>query len=114
MNETNETLPDSQRVLRWVSIETVVSVLTMLIGLGTVYGSLSARLAALSEDVAELRARDITPGARMEIASIQATDRAIQQQVVDLREEMRAQRVEIRDTMQRIESKLDEHDDPRR
>jgi predicted nucleic acid-binding Zn-ribbon protein len=64
--------------------------------------------------VAELRARDITPGARMEIASIQATDRAIQQQVNDLRDELRAQRTEIRETMQRIELKLDEHDDPRR
>ena len=101
---------DGQRVLRWVSIETVISVLVMLVGLGTVYGSLSTRLASLSDDVAELKGRDITPGARMEIASIHATDRAIQQQVDDLRDEMRAERKEIREALQRVEQKLDEHD----
>lgn len=109
MTEHGDTVGE-QRVLRWVSIETVISVLTMLVGLGTVYGSLSARLASLSEDVAELRARDITPGARMEIASIQATDRAIQQQVSDLRDELRAQRTEIRDQLEMLRKELAEHD----
>jgi F0F1-type ATP synthase membrane subunit b/b' len=43
------------------------------------------------------------------LAAIQATDHALQQQVNDIRQEMREQRREIVDSLTRVEQKLDDH-----
>ncbi len=103
--------PDGHVLRRWFSVGDLAGMIGTLIGLGVVWGNLSAELRVLQRDVTELQARDITPGARTQLAAIQATDTAMQQQINDIRQEMREQRREIIDSLTRVEAKLDQHDD---
>jgi len=87
-------------------------VLTLLISLTVMafgYGRLSRDVEALTRAMEELQGRDITPGARAQLSAIQATDAALQQQVNDIRVEMRDQRHQIMDALARVEEKLDIH-----
>ena len=97
-------------IKRWVSAETLISIVVMLLGLAVTWGSLSTRIERLQKDVQELQSRDITPGAREQAAALRQADSAMQQQIIDLRSEMRLQRAEILEALTRLEAKLETHD----
>jgi predicted nucleic acid-binding Zn-ribbon protein len=85
-------------------------VLTLVISLSIMafgYGRLSRDVEALSTAMGELQRRDITPGARSQIAAIAVQDAAMQQQINDLRAELREQRREVIASLDRLEAKLD-------
>ena len=105
---------------RWVSLGDVISLALSIAAIGVTYGQLSADLRHTNETVdaamqavRELQNRDITPGARTQLAAIMATDQSLQQQVTDIREEMREERREIMEAIARVESKLDQHSERR-
>lgn len=108
--------PEDTAVLkRWFSVGDILTVATVLVGVGISHGSLSARQDAIREDqrvtraaIEELQRRDITPGAREQAAILRQTDQALQQQITDLRIEMREQRSEILEALARVEAKLDD------
>ena len=104
-----------QRTLqRWFSIGDLLSIIVMLVGLGTVYGSLSQRLERVQQDVAEMASRDITPGARAELARVMAKDAAQDAMILEVRVDMRQQRQEILESLQRLETKFDDREGNRR
>ena len=101
---------------RWVSLGDVISLALSIAAIGVTYGQLSSDLRHTNETVeqamaavTELQQRDITPGARTQLAAIVATDQALQQQVTDIRNEMRDQRREVVEAIGRVEAKLDQH-----
>ena len=107
---------DGHLLRRWVSLGDVISLALSIAAIGVTYGQLSADLRHTNETVdaamsavRELQSRDITPGARTQLAAIMATDHALQQQVTDIREEMREERREIMEAIARVETKLDDH-----
>lgn len=106
----NEEEPDGHILRRWFSIGDVLSAVAMLAALAASYGALSARLDSLSLDVQELRARDITPGARTELARIDQRDAAQDDALRELRAELRLQRAEILGALARVEQELQAHD----
>lgn len=102
---------DSPHVLqRWFSVGDILSLVGMFIALGSVYGSLSQRLERVQQDVSELATRDITPGARAELARVAAKDVAQDAAIIEMRLDMRQQRQEILESLGRLENKLDQHD----
>ena len=105
---------DEQHFLqRWFSVGDVVSLAAMLVALGITYGSLSRDVDALKAEVTGLRNQRITPGAETALATIRARDEAQDDQIRALRDEMREQRREILDGINRIDVKLEEHMDRR-
>jgi len=105
---------DTHILRRWFSIGDLLSAVVTLIALGIVWGSLSSEVRMLQRDVNELKGRDITPGARTEIATMRAKDDAQDRELGAIREEMRESRREITEALLRLEVKLDRHDDVRR
>ena len=108
---------DGHFLRRWVSLGDVISLALSLTALGVTYGQLSTdvrhtneTVEALAVAVSALQERDITPGARAQLAAIQSTDQALQAQVNDLREELRESRRELLDEVRLISEKLDRHD----
>jgi hypothetical protein len=97
---------DTHILRRWFSIGDLLSAVVTLIALGMVWGSLSSEVRVLD--------RDITPGARTEIATMRAKDDAHDRELGAIREEMRESRREITEALLRLEVKLDRHDDVRR
>lgn len=94
-------------IQRWFSVGDLITLIAMLIGLGTVYGSLSQRMENVQSDVAELTQRDITPGARAELARVAAKVIAQDANIIEIRVDMRQQRQEILESLARLEAKLD-------
>jgi len=105
--------PPPHFIQRWFSFGDVISLVAMLVALGVTYGSLSKDLETLRADVATLKAQRITPGAETALAGIQQRDMSQDQQLASLRDEMREQRREILDGINRIDIKLEEHMDRR-
>lgn len=105
-----EDTDDTHILRRWFSIGDLLSAVVTLVALGMVWGSLSSEVRMLQRDVNELKGRDITPGARTEIATIKARDDAQDRELFALREELRASRREITESLLRLEAKLDRHD----
>ena len=112
-----ETETDGHFLRRWVSLGDVISLALSLTALGVTYGQLSTdvrhtneAVESLTMTVREIQDRDITPGARAQLAAIQSTDAALQQQVNDLREELRMSRAELLSEVRLISEKLDRHD----
>ena len=105
-----ETDEDLKTIRRWFSIGDILTAIAMLAALAASYGSLSARLDGMARDIQEMQERDITPGARTEIAGLQAKDIAQDAQIQELRESLREQRREILESLARVESKLERHD----
>lgn len=99
-----------QTIKRWFSIGDILTGVAMLAALAASYGSLSARLDSLQMDINDLQSRDITPGARSEIATLQAKDVAQDAAIQELRLQLREQRSEILQSLQRLETKLENHD----
>lgn len=112
MSDQEETT-DGHLLRRWVSFGDVLVLLTTLAVFSFGYGRLSRDVEALSNSMAELQARDITPGARSQLAAIVATDTAMQQQITDIRGELRDQRREVVEAIARVEAKLDAHSERR-
>ena len=107
---------DGHFLRKWVSLGDVISLALSIAAIGVTYGQLSSDLRHTNETVEqamaavrELEQRDITPGARSQLAAIVATDQALQQQVTDIRNEMRDQRREVVEAIGRVEEKLDAH-----
>lgn len=100
---------DKHFLVKHVSLGDVLVLVSSLIVFAFGYGRLSRDVESLTRAMMELQGRDITPGARSEIAAIRATDAAIQQQVTDLRTELREQRKDIVVRLERIEEQLDRH-----
>ena len=100
---------DGHFLRKWVSLGDVISLALSIAAIGVTYGQLSADLRHTNETVEQamaavrqLEQRDITPGARSQLAAIVATDAALQQQVTDIRNEMREQRREVVDAIGRV------------
>ena len=113
--DTDDT--DGHFLRRWVSLGDVISLALSLTALGVTYGQLSTdvrhtneAVESLTSSVRELQERDITPGARTQLAAIAATDAALQAQVNDLRDELRLSRSELLAEVRLISEKLDRHD----
>ena len=101
---------DGHVLRRWFSIGDVLSAIVMVTALAASYGNLSARLEVVQRDMTEMKTRDITPGARAELSRMTAHDAAQDQQIAELRVEMRDQRREILESLARLEAKLENHD----
>ena len=103
-------------VQHWVSVGDVIvliaSVVTTVAGLAFTYGGLARDVNALSNQVKELseQQRQMTPPAAQAIASIQATDQALGRDIERLQAADLELRREVRDALERIEAKLDNHD----
>ena len=106
-------------VQHWVSVGDVIvliaSVVTTVAGLSFTYGGLARDVNRLSEQVKALgeQQRQMTPPAAQAIASIQATDQALARDIEKLHAQDLEMRREVRDALERIELKLDDHMDRR-
>lgn len=91
----------------------IVSNLVTLLIAGVVfsngYGRLSNMIETQQHEVQMLRTMNITPGAQTAIGVMQAQDRALEQRVTNIEQEMRSQRLELVSFLQRFETKLDDH-----
>ena len=87
---------------RWVSVGDVLVMVTTLVVIGISFGTLSARLDAVADEVTIIRGRDITPGAERRISILEV-------QVAQQRMDSMEWRKEIRDQLDRIEQKMDAH-----
>lgn len=117
MSQNEEQETDGHFLRRWVSLGDVISLTLSLVALGVTYGQLSTDVRHTNETVESLavavralQERDITPGARALLASSAATDHALQQQINDLREELRTSRAELLTEIRLVGEKLDRHD----
>ena len=111
MSDEHEEAPQQHFIQRWFSFGDVISLVAMLVALGVTYGSLSKDLETLRADVATLKAQRITPGAETALAGIQQRDQSQDAQLQSLREEMRDQRREILEGINRLDLKLEQHMD---
>lgn len=112
MSEQDEDHP--HRILqRWVSLGDILVLVSALIVFAFGYGRLSRDVEALTRAVMELQSRDITPGAASAIASINATINAQENQIERTRMDSMEFRREVRESLARIEAKLDSHANPR-
>lgn len=102
-------MDDHHIVQKWISLGDVVVLCASILGLAVSYGKLSADLAAVAREVQEIQARDITPGARAALGAMTARDEAQDEQIADIRIEMRETRREIMQSLDRLEQKLDGH-----
>ena len=104
-------------VQHWVSVGDVIvliaSVVTTVAGLAFTYGGLSRDVDALREQVSLLQQRDMTPGAAQAVAAMRAVDSAQDQAIEQIREDSVEFRREVRASLERIEAKLDNHDQRR-
>ena len=96
---------------RWISFGDLFVLVSAILAIGVMWGSLSKDLDAVRDDVALLmqQQRSMTPQAATEIASIRQKDMAQDEQLRELKEELRSSRREILDGLARLESQLDEH-----
>ncbi len=108
---TNE--DDLNQIRRWFSIGDFLSAGAMIIAIAVSYGSMSSRLDSLATDLAEMQSRDMTPGARTEIAALRVKDLSQDASIQELRVQLRDQRSEILESLRRVETKLEEHDSGR-
>lgn len=108
MNNEEQT-DDAHFLRKFISLGDVIGLLASLAVFSFGYGSLSSRVEDLQGDVAALAGRDITPGAANRIAVLEArmmqTDQTLEQQ----RDDAADFRREVRDSLARIEAKLDDH-----
>ena len=111
MSAEHDDAPPPHFIQRWFSIGDAISLAAMLVALGVTYGSLSKDVDSIKQDVAELRAQRITPGAEIALAQVQSRDANQDQQLSELRNEMQEQRREILSGIKAIEAKLDSHMD---
>lgn len=101
--------PDGHILRRWISVGDVLTLVVSLTVMAFGYGRLSRDVESLTRAMEELQMRDMTPGARAQLSAIQATDAAMQQQINDLRVEMREERREVVEAITRMEAKFDRH-----
>ena len=92
---------------RWFSIGDVISLIAMLLALGVTFGALSKDMEVVKQNVSELRAQRITPGAETALATITARDDAQDDQIRAIKEELRYQRGEILSALARLEARMD-------
>jgi hypothetical protein len=107
--------PDSDDVhilRRWFSVGDLLSAVATLVALGAVWGSLSKDVANLQDEVSDLKtmSRGMTPGAAEALATIKAKDSAQDQQLVELRYELRESRAEILGEVRALRDELINHD----
>lgn len=112
--EAAETYRREPHILqKWFSMGDIISLVAMLVALGVTFGSLSKDIETVKGDVASLKAQRITPGAETALATIRARDESQDEQLRALRDEMRDQRREILDGINKLDVKLEEHMDRR-
>lgn len=92
---------------RWFSMGDAISMIVTLVALGVAFGSLSKDVEVLREDLVAIKRQAITPGAQAELAAVHQRNASQDQQLAELREEMRDQRREILAALDRLEDKLD-------
>lgn len=97
---------------KWFSIGDLISAAVMLVGLGAVWGNLSKDVQGLQREVSDLKTmtRGMTPGAAEALATIRAKDASQDQQLMELRQELRESRAEILSEVRMIRTELNEHD----
>lgn len=95
---------------RWISLGDIITLAASLAIFAYGYGSLSRDVDALRVDVQQLVSRDITPGARSALSAMTARDQAQDEQIGDIRTELRDQRREMIERLARIEQALTDHD----
>lgn len=102
--------PTTHILQRWISMGDILVLLFSALGLAVSYGKLSSDLASVTREVRDLQNRDITPGARSALSAITARDEAQDDQIADVRLELREQRREMIERLARIETALSDHD----
>ena len=101
---------DGHVLRRWISVGDILVLFFSALGLAVSYGKLSSDLESVTREVRDLQTRDITPGARSALSAIAARDEAQDEQISDIRLELRDQRREMIERLARIESALADHD----
>ena len=93
---------DGHILRRWISVGDVMVMVTSLVIVGISYGTLATRVDEIQDDLSYIRSQDITPGAERRISVLEAS-------VVQQRQDAAETRRELRQQLDRIESKLDQH-----
>jgi cell division protein FtsB len=96
-------------IRRFVSMGDIIGLFLSLLVFVYGYGSLSKDVEQIRNDVNAWNARNITPGAQMEIAQLKAMEAAQNQQILELRTEQRESRREFIDEIRLVGAKLDDH-----
>lgn len=109
MNNNNEEPAVEHLLRRWVSVGDVIVMVTSLLVLGVMWGSISRDVDRLSDEVQLLREsqREITPGAENRIIALESRAAARDRELMTMREDSAQFRAEVRQSLQRIEDKLD-------
>jgi hypothetical protein len=109
---SNEEEADVHILRRWFSVGDLLSAVATLVAIGAVWGNLSKDVQTLQADVSELKtlSRGVTPGAAEALASVNAKDVSQDQQLAELRYELRESRAEILGEVRALRDELINHD----
>ena len=95
--------------LELFSMGNIITLVVSLIAVAVAFGVLTQKVDSNSDAILLLQQRDITPGAAMRIAAIESTVRAMQGNEDRQSIEATEFRREIRNSLDRIEAKIDQH-----
>ena len=103
--------PDGHILKRWFSIGDAISAVITLVGLGIVWGSLSKDVQQLRIEMNDVKtvARGMTPGAAEALAAIRVKDTQHDQDISELRTELRDSRRELLNEMRGMRDDLNKH-----
>ena len=103
--------PDGHVLKRWFSIGDAISAAVTLVGLGIVWGSLSKDVQQLRIEMNDVKtvARGMTPGAAEALAAIRVKDAGHDQEISELRTELRESRRELLNDMRGMRDDLSKH-----
>ena len=100
---------DRHWVQRWFSFGDLLSLVVMLVVFVGGYAQLQRDVKALQEDVTEMRAVQITPGAATRITSLETSMEWLRRSIEEDRRQSAEFRSDTRQQLARIESSLTKH-----
>lgn len=109
MSENNNE-PDPRHWRNWISAGDLLTATGLLVAMSIGWGSISKDVETLRDDIADLKAQRISAGAAEAIAGINQRDQAQDRELAELKAELREQRREIMEALNRVETELKAHD----
>jgi predicted nucleic acid-binding Zn-ribbon protein len=101
---------DKHLLAKHFSLGDIISLVTLLVVFAAGYGRLESQVTGMQAQLRELTEREITPGAATRLATVETEQAAVRRELIQARDDSMEFRREVRQSLERIEAKLDNHD----